>query len=91
MYAESKGWWVREVYHLEVVSGKSVRGSPESERMLEHVRADHISGLVFSNLARLAGKELLEFADGFREHDACNHAVCLTPVNEPGSDSNIRI
>jgi site-specific DNA recombinase len=27
-YAESKGWDVREVYHLEAVSGKSVMGLP---------------------------------------------------------------
>ena len=26
MYAESRGWEVREVYHLEAVSGKSVIG-----------------------------------------------------------------
>lgn len=27
-YAESKGWIIREVYHLEAVSGKSVMGQP---------------------------------------------------------------
>ncbi|MFH1279371.1 MAG: recombinase family protein, partial [Candidatus Eisenbacteria bacterium] len=71
-YAEAKGWHVREVYHLEAVSGKSVMGHPETERMLEHVRAGHISGLIFSKLARLARntRELLEFSDIFREHDA---------------------
>ena len=36
-YAESKEWDVKEVYHLEAVSGKSVMGLPETERMLEHV------------------------------------------------------
>jgi len=72
LYAEAKGWRVREVYHLEAVSGKSVMGLPETERMLEHVRAGHISGLIFSKLARLARntRELLEFADIFRDHDA---------------------
>ena len=71
-YAESKGWRVREVYHLEAVSGKSVMGHPETERMLKHVHAGHISGLIFSKLARLARntRELLEFADIFREYDA---------------------
>jgi site-specific DNA recombinase len=71
-YAESKGWQVREVYHLEAVSGKSVMGHPETEHMLRDVRAGHISGLIFSKLARLARntRELLEFADIFRECDA---------------------
>jgi site-specific DNA recombinase len=71
-YAEAKGWRVREVYHLEAVSGKSVMGHPEAERMLEHVRSGHITGLIFSKLARLARntRELLDFADIFREHEA---------------------
>jgi len=29
-YAESKGWQVKEVYHLEAVSGKSVMGLPDN-------------------------------------------------------------
>ncbi len=72
MYAEAKGWRVREVYHLEAVSGKTVMGNPETERMLEHIRLGHISGLIFSKLARLARntRELLEFADIFRDQDA---------------------
>src|SRR5207249_429522 len=71
-YAESKDWQVREVYHLEAVSGKSVMGHPETERMLGHIRSGHITGLVFSKLARLARntRELLDFADIFRQHDA---------------------
>jgi site-specific DNA recombinase len=71
-YAESKGWQVKEVYHLEAVSGKSVMGHAETERMLQDVRSGHITGLIFSKLARLARntRELLEFADIFREHDA---------------------
>src|SRR5437016_473738 len=71
-YAESKGWNVREVYHLEAVSGKSVLGHPETERMLKHVKGGHITGLIFSKLARLARntRELLEFADTFRDYDA---------------------
>jgi len=71
-YAESKGWQVKEVYHLEAVSGKSVIGLPETQRMLEHIKTGHITGLIFSKLARLARntRELLEFADIFREHNA---------------------
>jgi site-specific DNA recombinase len=72
MYAEAKGWRVREVYHLEAFSGKSVMGLPETERMLEHLRGGHVTALVFSKLARLARntRELLEFADIFRDHGA---------------------
>lgn len=67
-YAEAKGWIVQEVYHLEAVSGKSVLQHPEAQRMLKDVRRGHISGLIFSKLARLARntKELLEFADIFQ-------------------------
>lgn len=71
-YAESKEWNVKEVYHLEAVSGKSVIGHPETQRMLQDIKTGHITGLIFSKLARLARntRELLEFADLFREHNA---------------------
>ena len=71
-YAESKGWTVKEVYHLEAVSGKSVMDHPETKRMLADMRSKKISGLIFSKLARLARntRELLDFADIFREQDA---------------------
>ncbi len=71
-YAEAKGWRVREVYHLEAISGKSVMGLMETDRMLADVRSGRISALIFSKLARLARntKELLEFADIFRECEA---------------------
>jgi len=71
-YAESKGWEVKEVYHLEAVSGKSVMDLPETQKMLAHIKSGHITGLIFSKLARLARntKELLEFADYFRQHNA---------------------
>ncbi len=71
-YAEAKGWNVVEVYRLEAVSGKTVKEHPEAKRMLENIRSGHISGLIFSKLARLARntKELLEFAEYFREHNA---------------------
>src|SRR6266404_7762714 len=68
-YAQNKGWHVKEVYHLEGVSGKSVINHPEAKRMLEDIRRGHITGLVFSKLARLARntRELLDFSDIFRE------------------------
>src|SRR4030042_1286870 len=71
-YAESKGWEVKKVYHLEAVSGKSVMGLPETQKMLDHIKSGHITGLIFSKLARLARntKELLEFADIFRQYNA---------------------
>ena len=71
-YAAAKGWHVREVYHLEAVSGKSVMDQPETQRMLEDVKSGHITGLIFSKLARLARntRELLDFADIFRAHDS---------------------
>lgn len=67
-YAEAKGWEVAATYRLEAVSGKSVIGHPEAQRMLADVRSGVISGIVFSKLARLARntKELLEFAEIFR-------------------------
>ena len=72
LYAESKGWNIIEVYRLDALSGKTVKDYPETKRMLEDIRTGHITGLIFSKLARLARntKELLEFADDFRAHDA---------------------
>jgi site-specific DNA recombinase len=67
-YAEAKGWHIAEVYRLDAVSGKSVIGLPDAQRMLADIRSGAITGLVFSKLARLARntKELLEFAETFR-------------------------
>lgn len=72
LYAESKGWHVAEVYHLEGVSGKGVSQHPEAKRMLADIRTKRITGLIFSKLARLARntKELLEFSDEFKKYDA---------------------
>jgi site-specific DNA recombinase len=71
-YAEARGWEVKEVYHLEAVSGKSVMGHPECQRMLEDLKRGKIKALIFSKLARLARntKELLDFAEIFREYGA---------------------
>lgn len=69
LYAEAKGWNVVEVYRLDAVSGKTVKDTPEAKKMLSDVRDGHITGLIFSKLARLARntKELLEFSEIFRE------------------------
>ena len=71
-YAEGKGWNVVELYRLDAVSGKTVKDTPEAKRMLADIRSGRITGLIFSKLARLARntKELLEFSEIFREHDA---------------------
>lgn len=68
LYAEAKGWEVAEVYDLAGVSGKSVMDHPEARRMLSDIQSGHITGLIFSKLARLARntKELLEFSEEFR-------------------------
>jgi site-specific DNA recombinase len=72
LYAESKGWNVIAVYRLDAVSGKTVKDTPEAKCMLADIKSGHITGLIFSKLARLARntKELLEFAELFRESDA---------------------
>src|SRR5229473_3682432 len=71
-YATAKGWTVKEVYDIAGVSGKSVMNHPDAKRMLADIRKGHITGLIFSKLARLARntRELLDFADIFRDCDA---------------------
>lgn len=71
-YCAAKGWTVVEVYDLAGVSGKSVMEHAETKRMLADVKRGHISGLVFSKLARLTrnARELMDFSDYFRAHDA---------------------
>jgi len=71
-YTEAKGWHVVELYQLGAFSGKSIKDHPETKRMLADVKSGHITGLVFSKLARLARntKELLEFSELFREAGA---------------------
>src|SRR5258708_2160158 len=72
LYAEAKSWDVVTVYRLDATSGKTVKEHPETKRMLVDLANQQIDGLIFSKLARLARntKELLEFADLFREKDA---------------------
>jgi site-specific DNA recombinase len=71
-YARFNGWHVAEVYDLAGVSGKSVMEHPEAKRMLSDIKCGHITGLIFSKLARLARntRELLEFSDIFRSQNA---------------------
>lgn len=85
MYAEARDWKVREVYRLDAVSGKAVIEHPEAQRMLADIKAGHISGLIFSKIARLARntRELLEFADAFR--DAHADMVSLAEAIDTGS------
>jgi site-specific DNA recombinase len=71
-YAQSKNWNVVELYNLAGVSGKSVLEHPEAKRMITDVQSGHISGLIFSKLARIARntRELLDIADIFRASEA---------------------
>ena len=71
-YAQAKGWTVREVYDLAGFSGKSVIDYPETKRMMADVKRGHISGLIFSKLARFGRntKELLGLSEFFQEHNA---------------------
>jgi site-specific DNA recombinase len=71
-YAKSRGWTVKEVYDLAGQSGKAVMQHPEAKRMMKDIERDHITGLVFSKLARLSRnrRELEDFSDFFRKHDA---------------------
>jgi site-specific DNA recombinase len=72
LFAESMGWEIKTIYHLEGLSGKTVMEYPETKRMLQDIKSGYINGLIFSKLARLArnAKELLEMAEIFRKHDA---------------------
>ncbi len=71
-YAESRDWNVVETYRLDAISGKTVIDHPEAKRMLADIESGHITGLIFSKLARLARntRELLDFADYFRQAGA---------------------
>ena len=71
-YAKFNDWMVVEVYDLAGVSGKTVMEQPECKRMLADIARGHITGLIFSKLARLARntKELLDFAERFHQHNA---------------------
>ncbi len=71
-YARFNDWNVVEVYDLAGVSGKTIMEHPECKRMMADVRKGHITGLIFSKLARLCRNksELEDFAKFFRDHNA---------------------
>jgi site-specific DNA recombinase len=71
-YAGLKGWSIAEVYRLEAVSGKRVSDHPEARRMITDIKRGHVTGLIFSKLARLSrnNRELLDFAEVFQSHNA---------------------
>ena len=71
-YAKSRNWQVKEVYNLAGQSGKAVMENPEAKRMMKDVERGHITGLVFSKLARLSRnrRELEDFSDFFNKHEA---------------------
>ncbi|MFV0572857.1 MAG: recombinase family protein, partial [Xanthomarina gelatinilytica] len=71
-YAKLHSYDVVETYDLTGVSGKTVKDHPECQRMLMDIHRGHISGLIFSKIARFARNtiELLEFANFFKEHRA---------------------
>ena len=71
-YAKSRGWNVKEVYDLAGQSGKAVMQHPEAKRMMKDIERGHVTGLVFSKLARLSRnrRELEDFADYFNKHEA---------------------
>jgi len=53
-YAKSRGWQVKELYDLAGQSGKAVMQHAEAKRMMKDIERGHITGLVFSKLARLS-------------------------------------
>lgn len=71
-YALAKGWMVKEIYDLAGTSGKAVKEHAEAKRMLADVKRGHITGLIFSKLARLSRnkRELEDFAEHFRDCNA---------------------
>lgn len=71
-YIKSKGWNVKEVYDLSGQTGKGVVGNPNAKRMMKDIERGHITGLVFSKLARLSRnrRELEDFSDFFNKHKA---------------------
>lgn len=71
-YAAPRGWIVKEIYNLAGVSGKSVVAHAETQRMMCDIKKRHITGLIFSKLARLSRnkRELEDFAEFFRAQNA---------------------
>ena len=72
LYAEHKGWEIAKMYRLDAMSGKAVMEYPETKQMLQDIKSKHITGLIFSDLSRVARntRELLELADLFEDNNA---------------------
>ena len=70
--AASRGWVVKEVYNLAGQSGKAVMQHSEAKRMMRDIERKHITGLVFSKLARLSRNrsELEKFLEFFNANNA---------------------
>jgi len=66
-YVKQRGWTVCEVYDLAGTSGKAVMAHRETKRMMVDIKRGHITGLIFSKLARLSrnARELQDFGDYF--------------------------
>ena len=71
-YAKSKGRQVQEVYNLAGQSGNAAMQNPEAKCMMKDIEHGHITGLVFSKLARLSRnrRELEDFSDFFNKRQA---------------------
>src|SRR6266540_7396398 len=71
-YCAARGWELKEIYDLAGQSGKAVMQHPEAIRMMRDVKQGHITGLVFSKLARLSRnlREVQDFGDYFRDQNA---------------------
>lgn len=71
-YASLKGWNIKEIYDLSGISGKTVKDHPLGKKMLADIKSGHITGLIFSKLARLSRnkRELEDFAEYFNLHNA---------------------
>ena len=77
-YCACRGWEVKEVYNLAGQSGKAVMQNPEAKRMMKDIERKHITGLMFSKLARLSRnrRELEDFSDFFNQRaDGINSRV----------------
>ena len=71
-YVKRRDWQLQEVYNLAGQSGKAVMQHPEAKRMMKDIERGHITGLVFSKLARLSRnrRELEDFSTFFNQHEA---------------------
>lgn len=71
-FVKSRDWKIGKTYRLEAMSGKSIMGYSETQRMLADIKSGAISGIVFTKIARLARntRELIEISEIFRDYNA---------------------